>query len=147
MLTTTPRTPSQVEPLEVRIAPASITFTDVDGISVTISSSKGSAADLQQVAILAAEGSGQELQELRLSDLPDIFQGANISIVKGTLDDTQFVNVGFVNASGVDLHNVVIDGDLGRILAGDENSVTAAAKKLTVGSIGVQGLNTQDEGG
>jgi hypothetical protein len=141
------RISSGVEVLESRIAPASITFTDVDGISVTISSSKGSAADLQQVAILAAEGSGQELRELRLSDLPDVFQGAHLSVIKGTLDDTQFVNIGFINAAGVDLGKVTIDGDLGRILAGDDNSVTAAAKKLTVGSIGVQGLNTQDAGG
>jgi hypothetical protein len=136
-----------VEVLESRIAPASITFTDVDGITVTISSSKGSTADLQQAAILVAEGSGQELRELRLSDLAGVFKGANISIVKGTLDDTQFVNVGFINATGLDLGKITIDGDLGRIFAGDANSVTAAAKKLTVGSIGVQGLNTQDAGG
>jgi hypothetical protein len=146
-MSTLARTSSRVEFLESRIAPASITFTDVDGINVTISSSKGSAADLQQAAILVAEGSGQELRELRLSDLADVFKGANISIVKGTLDDTQFVNVGFVNATGLDLGKLTIDGDLGRILAGDENSITAAAKKLTVGSIGVQGLNTQDAGG
>lgn len=138
---------SRVEVLESRIAPASITFIDIDGISVTISSSKGSTADLQQVAILAAEGAGQELHELKLSDLANVFKGANISIVKGALDDNQFVDVGFINALGLDLGKVTVDGDLGRILAGDANSVTPAAKKLTVGSIGVQGLNTQDAGG
>jgi hypothetical protein len=138
---------TQVEVLESRIAPASITFIDVDGMQVTVSSSKGSTADLEQVTILAAEGAGFELRELRLSDLPNVFQGAKISVVKGTLEDTQMVNVGFINATGLDLGKVTIDGDLGRILAGDENSVTAATKKLTVGSIGVQGLNTQDAGG
>jgi hypothetical protein len=147
MPTTHAHTLSRLEPLESRIAPASITFTDIDNIQVTIKSSKGSAADLEQVAILAAEGTGFELQELRLSDLPDVFQGANISIVKGTLDDIQTVNVGFINASGLDLGKVTIDGDLGRILAGDDNSITAAAKSLTVGSVGVQGLGTQADGG
>jgi hypothetical protein len=141
------RNNSVVEPLESRIAPASIQFVDIDGIMVTITSSKGAAADLQQVAILANEGSGQELRELRLSDLPDVFDGANISIVKGASDDTQFVNIGFINALGVDLGKVTVDGDLGRILAGDANSKTASVTKLTVGSIGVQGLNTQDPGG
>jgi hypothetical protein len=120
---------------------------DIDGMMVTISSNKGTTADLQQVAILASEGSGEELRELRLSDLPSVFKGANISITKGTDEDTQFVNVGFINALGVDLGNVTVDGDLGRILAGDANSSTSAMKKLTVGSIGVQGLNTQDLGG
>jgi hypothetical protein len=140
-------TPSRVEILETRIAPASITFTDVDGLTVTITSNKGSAAQLTQVAILVAEGAGQELQELRLNDLPNVFKGANISIVKGTLDDSQLVNVGFINAEGIDLGKLTIDGDLGRIIAGDNNSSTLATKKLIVGSLGVQGLNTQAAGG
>jgi hypothetical protein len=137
----------RVEVLESRIAPASITFTDVDGVTVKITSSKGTVADLEEAAILVAEGSGQELRELRLSDAASVFKGANISIVKGTLDDTQFVDVGFINATGLDLGKVTIDGDLGRILAGDEKSATIATKKLTVGSIGVEGLNTQAAGG
>lgn len=136
-----------VEVLESRIAPASITFTDVDGNVVTITSSKGSAADLQGVAVFGAEGLGQELRELRLSDAADVFKGANISIVKGALDDTLFVNVGFINGAGVDLGKITVDGDLGRILAGDTNSKTAAVKKLTVGSMGVLGLATQEAGG
>lgn len=138
---------SRVEVLETRIAPASITFTDVDGLLVTITSSKGSAAQLTQVAILAAEGAGQELQELRLTDLPNVFKGANLSIVKGALDDTQLVNVGFINAQGIDLGKLTIDGDLGRIVAGNNNSSTPAAKKMIVGSLGVQGLDTQAPGG
>lgn len=138
---------SVIEPLENRIAPATFQFTDIDGILVTITSSKGSDANLQQVAILATEGSGQELRELRLSDLPDVFSGANLSIIKGEADDTQFVNIGFINGFGVDLGKVTVDGDLGRILAGDSNSKTPSVKSLKVGSIGVQGLDTQDPGG
>jgi hypothetical protein len=147
MKAATPRKASVIEPLESRIAPASIQFIDIDGITVTITSNKGSIADLQAVAILASEGSGQELRELRFSDLPNVFDGANISIVKGESDDAQFVNVGFINALGVDLGKVTVDGDLGRILAGDGNSKTASVTKLTLGSIGVQGLNTQEAGG
>jgi hypothetical protein len=55
--------------------------------------------------------------------------------------------VGFLNAAGLDLGKITIDGDLGRILAGDDNSVTPAAKSLVVGSIGVQGLNYAAAGG
>jgi hypothetical protein len=41
------KTPSFIEPLETRIAPAAVlTFTDVDGDIVTITSSKGTLADL-----------------------------------------------------------------------------------------------------
>lgn len=146
MPTTRLRTLSQLEPLESRIAPASITFTDIDGVTVTITASKGTVADLQSVAILVDEGLGQELRELDLAAKADIYQGANISIVKGTLSDSQFVNIGFIDATGLDLGKVTVDGDLGRIVAGDLNSATPAAKDLTVGSIGVQGLATQDGG-
>src|SRR5262249_42097803 len=135
------------EPLEHRIAPATFQFLDVDGVQVTVTANHGSNAQLQQVCILAAEGGGQELRELRLSDLPDVFDGANISIVKGTSEDTQFVNVGFINATGIDLGKVMVDGDLGRILAGDDNTKTSGIKNLTVGSMGVLGLATQDAGG
>src|SRR5262245_44009285 len=137
----------KVEVLESRVAPASITFTDVDGVIATITSSKGSAAQLQQVAIFAPEGLGQELQELRLSDLPKAFKGAKISITKGTFDDAQLVHVGFVDATGIDLGKLTVDGDLGRILAGDANSATVATKALAVGSMGTFGLNTQAPGG
>jgi hypothetical protein len=90
---------------------------DVDGIIVKITSSKGTVADLQDAAILVAEGLGQELRELRLSDAGNVFKGANITIVKGTLGRCAVVNVGFINATGVDLVKITIDGDLGRILA------------------------------
>src|SRR5437879_5744641 len=134
-MTTRACTVSLVEPLESRIAPASITFTDTDGQLVKVFSSKGTAHQLEDVCIRVAAESGEQLQELRLSDLPNVFQGAKISIIKGTLDDTSFVDVGFINASGVDLGKITVDGDLGRILVGDDNSKTIGAKSLTVGSM------------
>src|SRR5688572_10731461 len=129
------RSVTPVEPLETRIAPASITFTDTDGQLVTVFSSKGTADQLEQIAILVDAGSGQQLQELRLTDLPDVFRGANISVTKGTLEDAFLVNVGFINGDGLDLGKLTIDGDLGRILAGDDNAQTRGATFLKVGSM------------
>jgi len=147
------------EPLEGRIAPAAtFSFTDTDGMMVTVTSSKGTDADLAQVCKLAAEGLGSELQEIRLSELATVFAGTNLTVLKGTADDANVVNVGYVNAVGLSIGTVTIDGDLGQIDAGkttpgivNDTPVVigsgTAVKSLKVGSIGTQGLNTQAAGG
>lgn len=128
-----------LEALESRIAPATLTYTDVDGDRVTISSSKG---DLAGRATFADAGEGQQLQKLDLTD--DIFANANIKVTvkKGTNGDG-FANVGFIDATGNDLSNVRVAGDLGRIVAGDANVNTPAIKSLRVASMGVLGTTTQ----
>jgi hypothetical protein len=144
-----------IEPLETRIAPASLTFLDVDQVEVTVTANKGTNEQLAQVVKLTAEGDGFELREIRLSELADVYQNVNLSIVKGTKTDVLFVNVGYINAVGVDLGRVLVDGDLGQIDAGVTtpstiNSIPVqvgkgiAVKSLTVGSFGTLGLATQD---
>ncbi len=124
-----------LEILESRIAPASLTFTDVDGEIVTIETSKGSIAELTTAAKLSESGLGMHLDELDLKAA--VFVGTNLTItaaVGGVGDDK--VNVVFLNALGRDLGSVTIGGGLDRINAGDAKSSTAAVKSLTVGGFG-----------
>ncbi len=135
-----------VEILEQRIAPAAmITFTDVDGDTVTVSSSKGANADLTAAAHFAASGGGQTLQLLDLTS-NSIFKGTNLSITV-TSNTTGHVDVGLIDATNLDLGNVIIGGDLGAINAGDSNAKTQALKRLEVNSLAVEGTDTQASGG
>src|SRR5687768_14485228 len=86
-----------IEPLEARIAPASVTFTDVDGDKVTVTTTgPGTLALLGNVQVFDGQ--------LRRLDLRDAaFQGANVSIT-ATRDPVNggdgFVNVGQILATG-----------------------------------------------
>lgn len=130
-----------IELLETRIAPAAVLiFTDVDGDSVKITSSKGTNADLTTAALLA----GGQLQKLDLSSATwgQKFKGASVTIAVAArgLTGDGIVNVGFIDAGGVDLGKVAVGGDLGRIVGGA--SAKGGVKSLTVGSLGEFGTTT-----
>ena len=126
---------SFIEILESRIAPAALTFLDVDGDIVQIFSSKGTDAQLGAAAQFLAGSSGQQLQVLNLAS-NSVFAGANISIdvVGGTGDG--LVDVGFIRAPGLDLGRVHVDGDLCRIVAGDANTANGSVRALVVQTMG-----------
>lgn len=130
---------SLIEPLEARIAPASITFTDLDGDLVTITVSKGTLAQLTAAAGNLAD---HRLQVLNLTAAD--FSGASVSItakpVAGKGDG--FVNVGYINATGNVLSSVLVDGDLMTIDVGNLSKNAVALGSLTVHSMGALGLNT-----
>lgn len=113
-----------IEPLEARIAPASLTFTDVDGDNVVITTSTGALTLGGNVIV-----NGGRLETLVLTDAA--FQGANVSIV-ATPDPTGGgdgrVRVGSIEASGRDLGTVLVDGALGAIDAGDPARPASACK-------------------
>lgn len=140
-----------IEPLEARIAPAGVfTFVDTDGDAVTVSSSRGTNADLAAVIqpFLSASGLGFQLQKVALNTAPAIFKGTTLVISAAPAGGGNgFVDVGYVDATGIDLNSVTIDGDLGRIDAGDSNVQTAALRSLSAVSLGVRGLATQGAGG
>ena len=129
---------TSIEPLESRIAPAALVFTDVDGDQVTINTTVGDVSTHGTVV-------GGQLRLLDLSDAS--FQDASISVkvAKGPLGDG-LVNIGRINATMRDLGSVTIPGDLGVLDAGDGNAADGSVKSLTVRSMGRYGLATQGAG-
>jgi hypothetical protein len=151
-----------IEPLEPRIAPAVFAmFADVDGDLVTVSISKGTPpsatgpgdADIVLSPIRVVDGEAAS-QLLRINLMGNqVFKGANITVTAtpqdfdddGVLDGDGLVNVGFIDASGfggIDLGAVKIEGDLGKLVAGDAILTTTGLASLSVLSLGRFGTST-----
>src|SRR3954470_8715855 len=94
------RPASSLEALESRIAPASITVG-----TVTVTTSKGTVADLTTAAHFDTGGDGH-LISLTLGTK---FKGTDVSVTSTAGE----ANVGLLEAAGIDLGAVVITGDLG----------------------------------
>ena len=120
------------------------TFIDRDGDLVTMKTSKGT-FKASQFLIPAVGENGGQLARLNLNNPLDGFAGAKISISAKRVDSLSDgkVNVGYLNASGIDLGSLTIAGDLGRIDVGDGSKPGKALASLVVDSIGVQGFSTQ----
>lgn len=140
---------NSLEPLEARIAPASLTFLDVDGDSVTIAVSKGPALVVGTNVTLSSGSASVPgvLQKLTLTDA--LFGGASVSFaVRKAAGGDGLVNVGFIDATGVDLGAVTVPGDLGRIVGGDlVTTKDPGLGTLKVRSMGALGTLTQGGGG
>lgn len=155
------KTFSSPERLESRIAPAllltggqAVAYFDADGDLVTVKTSKGKFQDPTQMGQTmwdfgaTTTGIGEQLRQLDLSGLTE-FDGANITITAVPYDydnNTKpdgdgTVDVGYINATGIDLGAVRVRGDLGAIDAGDALS-DPALKSLNVLSLGVEGTTT-----
>ncbi len=114
-----------------------VTYRDVDGDTVTVRTTKG-AFTRQMFTMTHPEGAVDRGQMLTLLDLAagandQDFSGANItiSVKKGKTGDG-YADVGAINATGIDLGNVTIRGDLGSIDAGDGDFVKPGLNKLDV---------------
>jgi hypothetical protein len=114
-----------LEVLEDRLAPAvlvnptTVTYQDVDGDTVTVHVSKGSLT--QANFTFNSPFSFNAPQQLQLIDLRSAqFQGANLSVtaVRSVQGGDGFVNVGEIDATGVDLGAVSVHGDLGKAAPG-----------------------------
>jgi hypothetical protein len=130
----------RLEALESRFAPATITptmatYLDVDGDTVTVKISRGNFAPSNFQ--FTPSGTGEFLETIDLQGDP-AFQGAKlaISVKRNPTNGDGFVYVGGINASGIDLGAVSVQGDLGFILAGDSNLATTGLASLTVHSLG-----------
>lgn len=155
-----------LEMLECRIAPASlvnasvVTYKDVDGDLVTLKFTKPILKDAAAAGTIlhfdtgSVDGSlatGQQLQTLDLSGLPEAAgHGIGFTLTArhtpSSLGDG-YANLGYLDATGVNLGSVIIGGDLGRLSAGTGDAHVAALKSLQVQSLGVYGLGTQASGG
>jgi autotransporter-associated beta strand protein len=129
----------------------SATFIDVDGDLVTVKTTKGPFQQNDFSGLATGVAGGGQLQQINLTTHAADFTGAGLSITAkpGPLGGNGFVNVGYVNATGIDLGAVKIAGDLGRINAGTVGGdvKVAALKSLAVESIGLLGTSTQASGG
>src|SRR5262245_44217999 len=151
-----------VEQLECRYAPATlvnpftVTYQDVDGDNVTVKISKPlfQAATINNVFDFkpaGVNGSNTSPQQLRTIDLSILAAGGTSLTLTATHSPVHggngFDNLGFLNAGNLDLGSVTIDGDLGRMSAGDANLATAGLVSLQALSMGRYGTTTQAPGG
>jgi hypothetical protein len=153
-----------LEPLEARIAPATlvnpttITFQDIDGDNVTLKFSKpvfllGTINNVLKFDTGIVDGDNTVKQQLQLIDFTALTNiaaaaGANLTISAAKRPGGDgLVNVGAINATGVDLGKVSDKGDLGQIDVGDNDTATAGLASLSVRSLGRYGLSTQGGAG
>ncbi len=122
----------------------SVTYTDLDGDRVTIATSKGTLG-LSQLVFAAEDSSSYGSQLNSLSFAAQQFTGANITITAkpGPRGGDGRVNIGTLDATGVNLGTVNIDGDIGHLNAATESGPFAlpALRSLTVRSIGMFDAN------
>ncbi len=138
---------SRIEILENRIAPASTStmFTDVDGDHVTIKVTNTGAAISDISTHLTFDCAGHQLELIDLTD--PSYQGADVAITVKKAGGDGLVNVGRINATGRDLGNVSIAGDLGDFDGGAAGAHGLAVGSLTVNSLGKVGLVSQGGAG
>jgi hypothetical protein len=144
-------------PLEARETPATLvdastlTYRDVDGDSVVVKLSKpvlDSPATVASVFTFAPGPvlGGEQLRSINLTGLAanqvkgiGITVAATRSLVNG---GDGFAAVGSINATGADIGDVIVDGDLGDIHAGDAKFKTSCVGVLRVNSMGRYGTGT-----
>ena len=140
-----------MELLEPRIAPAAVfTYIDVDGDLVTVETSKGTDQQLAGILSFSAASDKRKLELVDFSANPFVFKGTHLTITAETAGGGNgLANIGRISGVShtgdhpfIDLGNLVIDGDLGEIDAGDENRKTPGIKSLTVTSFGVETPDT-----
>jgi hypothetical protein len=113
-------------PLTVAANGKSATYVDWDGDLVTVKTTKGT-LDASQFVFSNRNTStgGYQLYsaDFTAATTGGEFTGTNLTFTakRGPTGGNSFVNVGFLNASGVDLGLVTIGGDLGRLAAGTAN--------------------------
>ena len=122
--------------------PRAMTVTDVDGDVVTLKVNKGS---IPSDAITL--GPNGELQRIDLRAVGSKLGGASFTIsVEQAGGGDGAVNVGAIEASGMNLGKVRIEGDLGQIDIGTGEAHKAALKSLSLQSLGTMGASTQMAG-
>ena len=132
-------------PVVTLVDATTATYTDVDGDLVTIKTSKGTLALSDFFLFNSGAVGGKQLAAISLRAE---FQNSDLTITaaRTALGGDGRVNVGRIDATGVDLGKVSVEGDLGSIAAGDAN-LTAGLTSLTVLSMGRFGPSTQGAGG
>lgn len=163
-----------IESLETRAVPAtwlgfySVSYQDVDGDEVIVNSSKPIFTSEATANVVLTFDSffnpddnsiPQQLQSIDLTKLPNFGAGAAGTVLKVTAKPGRYpgqdgwhrqkgdgmANVGYINATGIDLREVNVSGDLGGITAGDSTTSTPGLGKLKAHSMGVLIEKTQGQ--
>lgn len=152
--------PSSVEHLETRIALSTLaslspeisadgksaTFVDVDGDIFSVTTTKGTftAANFTYVGSLETGFGYLQKIDVGFATFGKKFQGAKLTVTIDQLVGDGFADVGYINAAGIDLKQVSVDGDLVRIDVGDANFRTPATGLLQAAQLG---FHTAEEAG
>ena len=149
-----------VEPLEDRavpatlVSPTTLTYQDFDGDNVTVRFSLPvlNAGNVNSIFMFssgagAVNGSNATKEGLLKINLMGVTGAAGTSVTTTAVRSLTnggdgFATLGELLALNLDLGVVNLDGDLGRVLAGDAITATAGLKALTVQSLGRYGLGT-----
>jgi len=116
-----------------------VTYRDVDGDTITVKTTKGAFTREMFTMSHPLDGveRGQHLDLLDITSGGQDFSGANITIsVKKAATGDGYVNIGTINATGIDLGTVSIRGRLNSIDAGDADFVKPGLNKLDVYHLG-----------
>jgi len=124
----------------------SATFVDVDGDVFTVTTSKGtfSAANFTYLGDTATGQGYLQKIDIGFNTFGWKFYGSKITVTVDQVVGDGYADVGFINAWGLDLKQVVVDGDLVRIEAGDGNPSTPAIRLLQIAQLG---FHTPEEAG
>ncbi len=120
------------------------TYTDLDGDLVTVRTNKGGFTAQNFVMVNTSGATGAALRTLDLSAAVAglAFRGASISVaVTKAGSGDGFVNIGRVNATGIDLKSVTVFGELQQVDAGDAVLKTAGLGTLSALAMGVNALD------
>ena len=140
------------------VSPTTVTYQDTDGDDVTVRFSKPvlTAANVNTVfhfnqgTVIGSNAQEQQLWEIDLAGLGGAAKGTAVSVLAArslSHGGNGMANVGHIDATGIDIGAVIVDGDLGQIDAGDVTTTTRGLASLTVQSMGRFGANTQAPGG
>jgi hypothetical protein len=152
------------------VDPQTVRYVDGDGDLVTVRITKGvlvapgATTITADNSILTLENSGsvggRVLRKIDFTGNPNLYNGTSLFVTaepqpgfleSGGVSDGK-ADVGFIFGAsvdglfnftrGIDFTNIVIDGDLGGMTAGDLFASSAIRGKMSVGSIGVKGTET-----
>lgn len=152
------RTGRSVEALESRtllatlVSANKLTYQDADGDNVEVAFSKpiltaGNVNAIFTFNTSNVNGSNAIKQQLRTINLTGVAGAAGTTIITKAVRSAAnggdgFAAIGQIDATGIDISTVTIDGDLGRIIAGDATTTTQGLGALTVHSMGRFGTFT-----
>ena len=116
------------------------TYIDIDGDFVTLKSPTGNFQPGDFTFAVGEKGSRLDVLDISLASRGTAFEKASLTLTatpKAGQGDS-FANVGFINATGIDLGSVSINGDITKIIAGNANTdrKSPGLASLTVQSMG-----------